>query len=217
MINLSLVEGIVSEVWKSALVLPLLKKLGLDLLFENFRPVSNLPFVAKLTEKEVVGLLLNHCNVNAHVNQSAYSLFHSTETALLKVQSDILSNMDNQEVVLLVMLDVSAAFDTIDYRILLDILEKDFGVIGNAKKWCMSFLYERIQRVVIDHCKSSDFDVPTGVHQGSCLGPVLFLLYVSGLSNVVSKHLPRDHAFADNTQLYLSLNQILITTIWKQQ
>jgi hypothetical protein len=123
MINLSLVE----EIWKSALVLPLLKKLGLDSLFENFRPVSNLPFVAKLTEKEVVGQLLNHCNVNAllPVNQSAYRQFHSTETSLLKAQRDILSNMDNQEVVLLVMFDLSAAFDTIDHRILLDILEKD--------------------------------------------------------------------------------------------
>jgi hypothetical protein len=112
--------------------------------------------------------------------------------------------MDNQEVVLLVMLDLSAAFDTIDHRILLDILEKDFGVIGNAKKRFMSFLFERKQRVVIDHCKSSAFEVPTGVLQGSCLGPVLFLLYVSGLSKVISKHLPRDHAFADDTQLYLS-------------
>ena len=58
-------------------------------------------------------------------------------------QSDILSNMDNQKVVLLVMLDLNTAFDTIDHRILLDILEKDFGVIGNAKKWFMSFLFER--------------------------------------------------------------------------
>ena len=138
------------------------------------------------------------------VNQSAYRQYHSTETALLKVQSDILSNMDNQEVVLLVMLDLSAAFDTIDHRILLDILEKDFGVIGNAKKWFMSFLFERKQRVVIDHCKSSAFEVPTGVPQGNCLGPVIFLLYVSGLSKVISKLFPRDHAFADDTQLHLS-------------
>jgi hypothetical protein len=86
-IIMSLVEGIVPEIWKSVLVLPLLKKLGLDLLFENFRLVSNLPFVAKLTEKEVAGKLLNHCNVNSPlpVNQSAYRQFHSTETALFKV------------------------------------------------------------------------------------------------------------------------------------
>ena len=153
-----------------------------------------------------MGQLLNHCNVNAPlpVNQSSYRQFHSTETALLKVQSDVLRNMDNQEVVLLVMLDLSAAFDTIDHRILLDILEKDFGVIGNAKKLSMSFAMEKKQRVIIDHCKSSAFDVPTGVPQSSCLGPVLFLPYVPGLSKVISKHLPRDHAFSDDTQLYLS-------------
>ena len=92
-------------------------------------------------------MLMLHCLL-LKINQSAYRQFHSTETALLKVQSDILSNVDNQEVVLLVMLDLSAAFDTTDHRILLDILEKDFGVIGNAKKWLMSFLCERKQRVI---------------------------------------------------------------------
>ena len=178
----------------------------MDLVFENFRPVNNLPFVAKVTEKAVSSQLLNHCNENASlpVSQSAYRQCHSTETALLKVQNDILINMDNGEVMLLVMLDMSAAFDTIDHNILIDILKNDFGVVDNALKWFRSYLANRKQHVVIDRCKSSEFMAATGVPQGSCLGPVLFLLYVSGLSEIISKHLPCHHAFADDTQLYLS-------------
>ena len=183
MVNMSLEEGRVPENWKLALLKPILKKAGMDLVFENFRPVNNLPFVAKVTEKAVSSQLLNHCNENAPlpVSQSAYRQCHSTETALLKVQNDILINMDNGEVTLLVMLDMSAAFDTIDHNILIDILKNDFGVVDNALKWFRSYLANRKQHVVIDRCKSSEFMAATGVPQGSCLGPVLFLLYVSGL------------------------------------
>ena len=203
---MSLEKGIVPENWKVALVNPLLKKLGMDLVFENFRPVNNLHFLTKVAEKVVTSQLVNHCNENAPlpVNQSAYRQLHSTETALLKVQNDILINMDNEEVTLLVMLDMSAAFDTIDHNILIDILKNDFGVVDSALQWFISYLANRKQQVVIDRCKSSEFMVATGVPQGSCLGPVLFLLYVSGLSGIISKHLPCHHAFADDTQLYLS-------------
>ena len=206
MINMSLEKGIVPENWKLALVNPLLKKLGMDLVFENFRPVNNLHFLTKVAEKVVTSQLVNHCNENAPlpVNQSAYRQLHSTETALLKVQNDILINMDNEEVTLLVMLDMSAAFDTIDHNILIDILKNDFGVVDSALQWFISYLANRKQQNVIDRCKSSEFMVAAGVPQGSCLGPVLFLLYVSGLSGIISKHLPCHHAFADDTQLYLS-------------
>ena len=88
----------------------------------SFRPVSNLPFVSKLTEKASVNQLGDHMNKVRPLpsGQSAYRPFHSTETALLKAQSDILLNMDDQKVTLLVMLDLSAAFDTIDHSILLE-------------------------------------------------------------------------------------------------
>ena len=136
MINMSLEKGIVPENWKLALV---------DLVFENFRPVNNLHFLAKVAEKVVTSQLVNHCNENAPlpVNQSAYRQLHSTETALLKVQNDILINMDNEEVTLLVMLDMSAAFDTIDHNILIDILKNDFGVVDSALQWFISYLANR--------------------------------------------------------------------------
>ena len=99
------------------------QKLGLELVFPSFRPVRNLPFISKLTEKASVNQLSDHMNKVRPLSsgQSAYRPFHSTETALLKVQSDILLNMDDQKVTLLVMLDLSAAFDTIDQGILLNI------------------------------------------------------------------------------------------------
>ena len=206
MVNLSLCEGIVPDHWKTALVLPLLKKLGLDLIFKNFRPVSNLPFVAKSAEKAVISQLSTHCATNAPLpeNQSSYREHHSTETALLKVQNDILLSMDRQEVTLFVLIDLSAAFDTIDHGILLETLEKDFGVIGDAQKWLASYLSGRKQRILIKNHKSDAFNLGSGVPQGSCLGPVLFLLYAAGLFKIIDKHLPKAHSYADDTQIYLS-------------
>ena len=114
LVNKSLQIGYFPEEWKNALVKPLLKKLGLELVFPSFRPVSNLPFISKLTEKASVNQLSGHMNKVRSLpsDQSAFRPFHSTETALLKVQSDILLNMDGQKVTL-VMLDLSAAFDSI--------------------------------------------------------------------------------------------------------
>ena len=151
-VNMSLQNGRVPESWKLALVNPLLKKIGLDLELENFRPVNNLPFVAKIAEKIFRSQLLNHCNENAPlaVSQSAYRQYHSTETALLKVHNDILMNMDNEEVTLLCMLDMTAAFDTIDHNILIDILKNNFGIVDNALQWFRSYLAHRRQRVVIE-------------------------------------------------------------------
>ena len=105
---------------------------------------------------------------------------------------------------LLILFDLSAAFDTIDHEIMLEILETDFDVIGDAQKWIKSFLLKQQQRILVTWESSKAFGLDCGVPQGSCLGPVLFLLYASRLSHVVSKHLPTTHAYADNTQLYFS-------------
>ena len=206
MINTSLDSGCVPENWKLALIVPLLKKLGLELVFNSFRPVSNLPFVSKVAEKAVISQLLGHCNENAPLptNQSSYRQYHSTETALLKVHNDILMNMDNQQVTLLVLLDLSAAFDTIDHSIMSHILENDFGVTDKALCWLKSFLTDRKQRVIIDNQQSRDFDLSSGVPQGSCLGPILFIMYASRLFHVIKKHLPDVQGYADDTQLYMS-------------
>ena len=135
----------------NALVKPLLKKLGQELVLPSFRPVSNLPFISKLTEKASVNQLSGHMNKVWPLpsGQSTYRPFHSTETALLKVQPDILLNMDDQKVNRLVMLDLSAAFDTIDHSTLLETLGLCFGIGGTALKWFTSYLSQRTQQVQI--------------------------------------------------------------------
>ena len=135
--------------------------------------------------------------------QSAYSKSHSTETVLVKIVNDILLDMSRQHVSLLVLLDLSALFDTVDHTILLRRLETSFGVTGDALKWIAPYLSARYQRVTINGVLSDRFDLSFGVPQGSCLGPLLFSVYASKYQ-VIKNHLPNAHAYADDTQLYLS-------------
>ena len=90
------------------------------------------------------------CNSLHEPLQSAYRKFHSTETALLKVQNDIMESLDQGSMSVLVMLDLSAAFDTIDHQTLLERLEQYFGITGNTKAWVTSYLRERYQTVCVD-------------------------------------------------------------------
>ena len=206
MVNLSFLSGCVPENWRTAVVIPVLKKPGLDLVYKNFRPVSNLPFISKVVEKAALQQLLVHCEKNASLPkfQSGFRKYHSTETALLKVQDDILMSMDNNEVTLLVLLDLSAAYDSIEHSILLNILQQDFGVDGSALNWFDSFLSGRKQRILVGDKTSDYFNLNCGVPQGSCMGPILFTLYVSRLFSIISQHLPSVHGYADDTQIYLS-------------
>ena len=125
---------------KSALVTPLLKKQTLDHNdLKNYRPVSNSAFLVKILEKIVLDQLRSHLEIIqlSESLQSAYRAQHSTETALLKVMNDILTDCDSGNVSLLNLLDLSAAFDTIDHSILLR-LEITFGVSGTALEWFKS-------------------------------------------------------------------------------
>ena len=137
MINLSLKTGRFADEWKNALVHPLLKKPGLELVNKNFRPISNLQFTSKLTEKAVAIQLQTHMLNNGLFPemQSAYREHHSTETALLRVKNDILMNMDMGHVTLSVLLDLSAAFDTVDHDILIHRLQSLLGLRGTALQW----------------------------------------------------------------------------------
>jgi hypothetical protein len=206
MVNLSLKMGHFPDGWKNALVTPLLKKTGLDLVFSNFRPVSNLPFVSKLVERASVDQLTRHMEEHHPLPklQSAYRPCHSTETALVKVQSDLLLNMDQQKITLLVMLDLSAAFDTIDHDIMLRTLDLDAGITGSALNWFASYLNRRTQQIVVSDSKSDEFYLKYGVPQGSCLGPIMFTVYAASLFKIIQKHLPNAHGYADDHQLYVS-------------
>ena len=136
--------------------------------------------------------------------QSSYRQNHSTETALVKVMNDILTKMNTQEVTLVVMLDLSAAFDTVNHSILLTRLNEELGICGAALEWFKSYLANRGQQVSVDGSLSERFSLDCGVPQGSCLGPLLFVIYASKLFKVVGDQLPHAHCFADDTQIYRS-------------
>ena len=149
---------------------PLLKKPSLNKdSMKNYRPVSNLSFLSKVLENVVVNQLNTHIDSSNTSNQyqSAYRKFHSTETALLKIHSDILASMDAGKVTALALLDLSAAFDTIDHTILLSRLDDWFGVTGKALNWFKSYLTGRCQRITIGDCLSYKADFKFGVPQGS--------------------------------------------------
>ena len=129
-VNKSLQTGTFPDDLKVALVRHLLKKINLDLVEKNYRPVSNLQYIGKLIEKAVNIQLNDHITTNNLMEpmQSAYRVGHSTETASIKVKADILNAIDNKEVVCLVVLDLSAAFDMVDHQILLERLKIMFGL-----------------------------------------------------------------------------------------
>ena len=135
----------------------MLQKTGLDSdILKNYRSVSNLTFISKVIEKVVSGRLNEHLIKNSMFDplQSAYRDKHSTETALIKVQNDILSALDAGSSAILLRLDLSAAFDTIDHDILLSRLCNVYGITGDALDWFRSYLTGRIQRVVIENAVS---------------------------------------------------------------
>ena len=140
MMNLSLGTGRFAEEWKIDLVHPLVKKPGLELENKNFRPISNLQCTSKLTDKAVAIQLQTHMLTNDLFPemQSAYREHHSTETALLKVKNDILMNMAKGYVTLLVLLNLSAAFDTVDHDILIHRLQSLLGLRELALEWFQS-------------------------------------------------------------------------------
>jgi len=137
--------------------------------------------------------------------QLSYRQHHSTETALLKIMSDALLKMNFQHVTLMVLLDLSMAFDTVDHNnILLEQLRRDVGIRGKVLDWFSSYLMNRSQQVSIDGSLSTQFPLDCDAPQGSCLGPLLFVIYTSSLFKVIERHLPQVHCFTDEAQLYLS-------------
>ena len=144
--NRSVSEGLVPSVFKAAYVTPLLKKADLDSAdAKSYRPISNLSVLSKLLERLVAQQLIDYLRGAGLLPdlQSAYRAFHSTETAVLKVMSDILWAIDNGNLSLLAPLDLSSAFGTVDHEILHCRLEVSYGLQGTALSWFTSYLNGR--------------------------------------------------------------------------
>lgn len=205
LINVCLHTGYVPVELKKAMVTPVLKKPSLEPTEpNNYRPISNLPSIDKILEKVVasqIGSYLTQYDLLPSC-QSAYRQYHSTETALVKVVSDIANAIDNGFITALIMLDLSAAFDTVDHNILLKRLELSFGFSGTALQWFNSYLVDRFQTVKTTLGVSAEVPLHHGVPQGSVLGPLLFVLYTSPVLGIITQHGLTGHMYADDSQGY---------------
>ena len=166
-------------------------------------------------ERIVFKQLTNHLENNHLVtkNQSAYHANHSTETCLLKIRTDIVKAIDNKQVVCLVLLDQSAAFDLVDHTKLREQLQKRFGITGLALNWISSYLHNRVQHVAIgdpnlDNVTSNLVTTNFGVPQGSVLGPILFTLFSSPLADICEENHLDAQFFADDEQMYIAFQPI---------
>ena len=168
--------------------------------------MSNLSFLSKVIERAVAHQLGQYLDANAlhHPYQSAYRSGHSVETALTRVHSDIMQALDQKQGIILVLLDLSAAFDTVDHTVLLSRLETRFGVGGSVLSWLRSYLSDRQQQVTVAEKRSAPRALEHGVPQGSVLGPVLFSCYIAPLYDITRKQLISTHQYADDDELYVA-------------
>ena len=207
LLNKSFEEGYVPVPLKSALIRPILKDANLDSNdMGNYRPVSNLCTLAKILEKAVYKRLNTHFTEHCLLdeNQSAYRKCYSTETVLVRIQNDILKELDKGHIMALVMIDVSAAFDTVKHGKLIECLSKFYGISGKALEWMKSYLSNRRQAVVIDNEQSEYVLMEYGFPQGAILAGLLYNAFSAPLSKVVKRHSPTHKGYADDNQSYIA-------------
>ena len=206
--NISLYSDIVPSSLKHAIIKPMLKKPGLDIeCLSNYRPISQLPFISKILERIVSKQLINYLNTNSlfDTRQSAYRKCHSPETLLLSILDNILNKLNNNSNLQLILLDLSAAFDTIDNSILIKRLE-NIGIVGIPLAWVKSYLSERTFSINIDNHYSSTFKMYYRVPQGSVLGLLIFSLYILPLKNIIFNFPSmKYYIFSGDIQLYIEL------------
>ncbi len=203
--NSSLYTGIYIDEWKRTQVIPIYKSEDRRKC-ENYRPISILPIVSKVFEREVFRQLYAYFSNNSLLSkfQSGFQPKHLTLSALIQMCDDLLKNMDNGEINCVVFLDVRKAFDSINHEILIDKMRNLFGIIGIQLKWFESYLNNRVQQYMINGKLSSQKTITCGVPQGSILGPLLFLLYVNDMPESLNYSTPS--LYADDTEIYTSSN-----------
>ena len=174
---------------------------------KNYRPVSNLLLLlSKLLERIILHQLVEHTISNnlLELKQSAYRQHHNTETALRHVTNYFLGNTDQGQVSILTLLDLSVAFDTTDYDVLLMRLSTTFGATDLAFQWLHSYITDRFMAFTVNNITSEPKRFNFGVPKGSVLGLWFFVLYTHPLSQIVLYSGLDLHKFSDNIKLFNS-------------
>ena len=193
---------------KRAVIRPRIKKQGLDASDPgNYCPISNLSFISKFIERVIHRQLSTYAEskILLPATQSGFRRSHSTETAVIKVYNDVVLALDSGLQTALLLLDFSAAFDCVDHDLLTLVLKTCFGITSSALDWIKSFLSNRTHFIRIGNKTSKLFHVKFGVPQGSILGPLLFIFYMTNIARIAALHGILIHLYADDTQLYIHL------------
>ena len=193
-------------------------KNGDNELVTNYCPVSILPVVSKVFETLIHWQLYHYLDSNNLLSSAQFGFrpHHNTQDVLLKSVDDWKMALDKNELVGTVMIDLSKAFDTIDYSLLLDKL-KAYGIRAADLKWFSDYLVMRRQRVVVDGVVTDWSAVTKGVPQGSTLGPLLFILFVNDMPEVVKLKHCTVNQYADDITIYMpqTKTQMLLDQPWR--
>ena len=203
-LNLSLNSGIYIDAWKKSRVTPIFKSEDRQKC-ENYRPISILPIISKIFEKEVSDQLYEYLSQNLLLSkyQSGFRPKHSTMSALIQMYDYWLENMDNGMLNGVVFLDIRKAFDSINHSILLKKMNEQFGIHGTELKWFESYVTNKQHVYFVNGHTSSPRQITCGVPQGSILGPLLFLLYINDMPKCMKSTTPC--LYADDTDIFCSI------------
>ena len=202
-INFSLTRNVFPAQWKNAYVIPLPKATNPSNV-TDYRPISILPILSKVLESLVNTQLYSFLSSNNLLCpfQSCFRPFHSTVGALLNITEDIRCAMDNNKLTVMILLDFSSAFNSVDLDILLGTL-RAVNVSYEAINWFRSYLFGRRQCVKANDITSTWLELTAGVPQGGVLSPLLFSIFINNISRVITSPF---HLYADDLQLYRHCN-----------
>ena len=160
---------------------------------KNYRPVALLPVISKIVERAVFVQFIEYLEENKILNPSHHGFrsSHSICTALLEMYDAWTEAHENGKISAIIMLDLSSAFDVVDFSILIQKMEL-YGFDEQSIKWLSSYLTDRSQRVLIDGHLSSPLPITVGLPQGSIMAPLLYLIFTNDLTEAVHDHDPEE-------------------------